>query len=84
LLGVALWVQRLHMAELTPTPFEISRYDNPESIRIRKYITGTQFVSEGDAAAPGFQVFESRITRCATPGLRASFPVSAERLRRNQ
>jgi polyhydroxyalkanoate synthase subunit PhaC len=34
------------MAELTPTPFGISRYDNPESIRFRKYATGTHLVLE--------------------------------------
>lgn len=53
MLGVALWVQRLHMAELTPTPFEISRYDNRECIRIRKYITGTQFDLEGAGVETG-------------------------------
>src|SRR5215203_4125744 len=36
-----------------------------------------------DVAAPAFRVFESRIARCATPGVRASSPVSAEMLRRS-
>jgi polyhydroxyalkanoate synthase subunit PhaC len=41
------------MAELTPTPFEISRYDNPETIRFRKYTTGTHLVLEGAGVEPG-------------------------------
>jgi polyhydroxyalkanoate synthase len=35
------------MVGLTPATFEISRYDNPESIRFRKYTTGTHLVLEG-------------------------------------
>ena len=29
------------------TPFEISSYDNPETIRFRKYATGTQLIVHG-------------------------------------
>jgi hypothetical protein len=31
----------------TATPFEISSYDNPETIRFRKYATGTHLVVHG-------------------------------------
>jgi polyhydroxyalkanoate synthase len=41
------------MAVLTPTPFGISRYDNPETIRFRKYATGTHLVLEGAGVETG-------------------------------
>jgi polyhydroxyalkanoate synthase len=44
-------------------PFEISSYDNPESIRIRKYITGTQFVLEGADVETGRTPKESIWTK---------------------
>jgi polyhydroxyalkanoate synthase len=37
----------------TKTPFEISRYDNPETIRFRKYATGTHLVLEGAGVETG-------------------------------
>ena len=37
----------------TPTIFEISRFDNPETIRFRKYATGTPLVLEGAGVAAG-------------------------------
>jgi polyhydroxyalkanoate synthase len=41
------------MAELTPTLFKISSYDNPESIRFRKYATGTHLALEGAGVEVG-------------------------------
>jgi polyhydroxyalkanoate synthase len=41
------------MPATTPTMFEISRYDNPETIRLRKYATGTPLALEGAGAEPG-------------------------------
>jgi hypothetical protein len=35
------------MASWTAKPFEISSYDNPETIRFRKYATGTHLVVHG-------------------------------------
>jgi hypothetical protein len=35
------------MVRLRPTPFRISNYDNPETVRLRKYATGTPLVLEG-------------------------------------
>src|SRR4051794_40240579 len=35
------------MANWATTPFEISNYDNPETIRFRKYATGTHLVLQG-------------------------------------
>src|ERR671932_2806859 len=37
----------------TATPFEISSYDNPETIRFRKYATGTHLVVHGTEVATG-------------------------------
>ncbi len=37
----------------TPTMFGISRYDNPETIRLRKYATGTPLALEGAGVEPG-------------------------------
>ena len=37
----------------TAIPFEISNYDNPESIRFRKYATGTHLVVHGAEAEAG-------------------------------
>ena len=41
------------MVEFTPTLFRISSYDNPESIRFRKYATGTPLVLEGVSVETG-------------------------------
>ena len=41
------------MAEWTPTLFRISSYDNPETIRFRKYVTGTPLVLEGVSLETG-------------------------------
>jgi hypothetical protein len=35
------------MVRLRPTPFRISNYDNLETVRLRKYATGTPLVLEG-------------------------------------
>ena len=37
----------------TATPFEISSYDNPETIRFRKYATGTHLVVHGTEVEAG-------------------------------
>ncbi|MDQ3860606.1 MAG: hypothetical protein M3266_03365, partial [Actinomycetota bacterium] len=37
----------------TAIPFEISNYDNPESIRFRKYATGTHLVDHGTEVEAG-------------------------------
>src|SRR5918994_1297282 len=41
------------MAELTPTLLRSSSYDNPETIRFRKYVTGTPLVLEGVSLETG-------------------------------
>lgn len=41
------------MPATTPTMFEISRFDNPETIRFRKYVTGTPLVLEGAGVEAG-------------------------------
>ncbi len=41
------------MPATTPTMFGISRYDNPETIRLRKYATGTPLALEGAGVEPG-------------------------------
>lgn len=37
----------------TATPFEISSYDNPETIRFRKYATGTHLIVHGTEVETG-------------------------------
>jgi hypothetical protein len=37
----------------TSTPFEISNYDNPETIRFRKYATGTHLIVHGTKVEAG-------------------------------
>ena len=41
------------MANWATTPFEISSYDNPETIRFRKYATGTHLVVHGTQIETG-------------------------------
>jgi polyhydroxyalkanoate synthase len=41
------------MAEWTPTLFRIDSYDNPETSRFRKYVTGTPLVLEGVSVKTG-------------------------------
>ena len=37
----------------TASPFEISNYDNPETIRFRKYATGTNLIVNGTKVEAG-------------------------------
>ncbi len=32
------------MADLSTTPFAVDRYDNPETVRLRKYATGAHLI----------------------------------------
>lgn len=41
------------MANPTATPFDISSYDNPETIRFRKYATGTHLIVHGAQVETG-------------------------------
>jgi polyhydroxyalkanoate synthase len=41
------------MADLSTTPFAVDRYDNPETIRLRKYATGAHLVLEGNGIETG-------------------------------
>jgi polyhydroxyalkanoate synthase len=41
------------MIEWSRTPFEISSYDNPETIRFRKYATGTHLIVHGTEVEAG-------------------------------
>jgi polyhydroxyalkanoate synthase len=41
------------MADLSTTPFAIDRYDNPETIRLRKYATGAHLILEGSEIETG-------------------------------
>jgi polyhydroxyalkanoate synthase subunit PhaC len=41
------------MASWAATPFDISSYDNPESIRFRKYATGTHLIVHGTEVEAG-------------------------------
>ncbi len=41
------------MTGLTPSLFMISSHDNPETIRFRKYVSGTPLVLEGIGAEAG-------------------------------
>ncbi len=51
------------MVQLTPTPFRISSYDNPESIRFRKYTTGTPLALEGAVVEAGLTPKETVWTK---------------------
>jgi hypothetical protein len=41
------------MANWGFAPFAVNAYDNPETIRIRKYVTGAPFVLRGAGGASG-------------------------------
>jgi polyhydroxyalkanoate synthase len=41
------------MADLSTTPFAVDRYDNPETIRLRKYATGAHLILEASEIETG-------------------------------
>ena len=65
----------------TVTPFEISDYDNPETIRFRKYATGTHLIVHGTKVEAGltpkeavWQKDEARLYHYE-PGRQKKYPV---------